>query len=98
VYYVITSLCVEVCDTGCVQVCPVDCIDGPVDLRRLKSMPTDERKEAVRGKQLYINPEECTGCAACVSECPAAAIFEEDEVPENLQSAIKENAAFFRQR
>jgi ferredoxin len=31
---------------------------------------------------LFIHPEECLDCAACVAECPVDAIFHEDEVPE----------------
>jgi len=30
---------------------------------------------------LYINPEECISCGACVAECPVEAIFDEPEVP-----------------
>jgi ferredoxin len=29
----------------------------------------------------YIDPDTCIDCGACVSECPFAAIFPEDEVP-----------------
>jgi ferredoxin len=31
---------------------------------------------------LYINPETCIDCDACVPVCPEEAIFEEGEVPE----------------
>ena len=30
---------------------------------------------------LVINPDECIDCGACVPECPAEAIFSEDELP-----------------
>jgi ferredoxin len=30
---------------------------------------------------VYIDPETCIDCGACVPECPFAAIFPEDEVP-----------------
>ena len=30
---------------------------------------------------LVIDPDECIDCAACVPECPADAIFADDEVP-----------------
>ena len=30
---------------------------------------------------LAIDPDECIDCAACVPECPADAIFADDEVP-----------------
>ena len=43
-------------------------------------------------KQLIINPDECIDCSACVPECPVEAIFPEDEVPDEFQSAIQFNA------
>jgi ferredoxin len=30
---------------------------------------------------MYIDPDTCIDCGACVPECPYAAIFPEDEVP-----------------
>lgn len=30
---------------------------------------------------VYVDPEECIDCGACVVECPVEAIFHEDEVP-----------------
>jgi ferredoxin len=30
---------------------------------------------------LYIDPDECIGCGACVPECPVEAIFDDDKVP-----------------
>ena len=32
-------------------------------------------------EMLYIDPDECTECGACVAECPVEAIFHEDDVP-----------------
>lgn len=31
---------------------------------------------------LFIHPDECIDCGACILECPTSAIFHEDEVPE----------------
>ena len=31
---------------------------------------------------VYIHPDECIDCEACVPECPVEAIFHEDSVPE----------------
>ena len=31
---------------------------------------------------VWINPETCIDCDACVPECPVEAIFAEDKVPE----------------
>jgi len=63
--HVITSLCLR--DRGCIEVCPVECI-----------VP------GVAGSEypmVYIDPDTCIDCGACVPECPFAAIFPADEVP-----------------
>ena len=41
---------------------------------------------------LVIDPEECIDCTLCVAECPAEAIFAEDDVPASLQQFIALNA------
>jgi len=41
---------------------------------------------------LVIDPDECIDCTLCEPECPANAIFSEDEVPENQQHFIALNA------
>ena len=41
---------------------------------------------------LFINPEECIDCQACVAECPVEAIFHEDDLPEEFQGDISLNA------
>jgi ferredoxin len=43
-------------------------------------------------KMLYIHPDECIDCEACVAECPVEAIFHEDNVPSEWQSYIAMNA------
>ena len=45
---------------------------------------------------LYINPDECIDCGACVPECPVSAIFPADEVPEQWRSFIELNRAYFK--
>ena len=45
--------------------------------------------------QLYIHPDDCIDCGACVDPCPVTAIFAEDEVPEEWQSYIAKNKDFF---
>ena len=42
--------------------------------------------------RLYINPETCIDCDACVPECPVEAIFPEDKVPEEWASYTALNA------
>ncbi len=41
---------------------------------------------------LVIDPDECIDCTLCEPECPAHAIFSEDEVPEDQQLFIGLNA------
>ena len=41
---------------------------------------------------LVIDPEECIDCTLCVAECPAEAIFAEDDVPADQQHCIALNA------
>lgn len=41
---------------------------------------------------LVIDPDECIDCAVCVPECPANAIFAEEDLPEEMQGFIALNA------
>ncbi len=41
---------------------------------------------------LVIDPDECIDCAVCVPECPANAIFAEEDVPQDQISFIALNA------
>ena len=43
-------------------------------------------------KMIYIHPDECIDCEACVPECPVEAIFHEDDVPDDMQDYVKLNA------
>lgn len=79
--YVITELCIDTKDASCVSVCPVECIHP---------MPDEEGFE--EAKQLYIDPEDCIDCDACISTCPADAIFPEGEVPEEHRTSVQANA------
>lgn len=40
---------------------------------------------------LYIAPEECVDCGACIPECPVEAIYHEDHVPEEWHDYIELN-------
>ena len=44
------------------------------------------------GEMLYIDPDECIDCSACVPECPVEAILMEEDVPPEKQEWIKINA------
>ncbi len=65
---------------NCIQCKYTDCVDVcPVDC-------------FVEGPNfLAINPDECIDCTLCVAECPAEAIFAEDDVPEDQQQFIEIN-------
>jgi ferredoxin len=36
---------------------------------------------------LYIDPQDCIDCEACVPECPVEAIFHQDKKPDAIPSA-----------
>jgi len=42
--------------------------------------------------RLYINPETCIDCDACVPECPVEAIFSEAALPVEFQAWLELNA------
>ncbi len=41
---------------------------------------------------LVIDPDECIDCTLCEPECPAEAIFAEDELPKDQEQFIELNA------
>jgi ferredoxin len=43
-------------------------------------------------KMLYIDPNDCIDCEACVPECPVEAIYAEAATPAQWQSFIQLNA------
>lgn len=49
-------------------------------------------------EMLYIQPDECIDCGACVPECPVSAIFPADEVPAQWKSFIEKNADYFKKK
>jgi len=69
--YIVTSLCLR--DLGCIDVCPVECM--------VPGKPESE------WPWIYIDPDSCIDCGACVPECPFEAIFPEDEVPEAYEAS-----------
>ena len=83
--YIICEPCVGTKDTACVDACPVDCIH-----------PKKDEPEFEAATMLYIHPEECIDCGACVPECPVTAIFDEVEVPPNWASYTAKNRDVFK--
>jgi ferredoxin len=43
-------------------------------------------------EMLFIDPEECIDCGACVPECPVEAIYDEAQLPEDQGEWLKLNA------
>ena len=82
--FIITDPCIETKDTACVDVCPVDCIH-----------PRKDEAEFEQATILYIHPEECIDCGACVPACPVAAIYESiDATPSHQQDLVEANAVY----
>jgi NAD-dependent dihydropyrimidine dehydrogenase PreA subunit len=84
--HVIAQPCVGVKDTACITVCPVDCIH-----------PTPHEPAFAAAELLHIDPDACTDCGLCVDECPAKAIFHEDDLPTEWAGYLRRNADFFQQ-
>jgi ferredoxin len=43
-------------------------------------------------EMLYIDPDECIDCGACVPECPVEAIFDETQLPDDQKAWTQINA------
>jgi len=43
-------------------------------------------------QMLYIDPNECIDCGACVPECPVEAIYDETQVPDDKRHWLQINA------
>jgi len=43
-------------------------------------------------QMLYIDPDVCVDCSACIPECPVQAIYEEDDLPEDKKQWVEINA------
>ncbi|MFT5301601.1 MAG: ferredoxin [Mariniblastus sp.] len=48
-------------------------------------------------QMLYIHPDECIDCEACVPECPVEAIFQVDDLPAEWSSYTALNAEMAEQ-
>lgn len=79
--YVIAVPCVGVKDTACVDACPVDCIH-----------PRRDETGFAEAPQLYIDPDNCICCGACVPVCPVSAIFLAEDLPQQWKEYAQTNA------
>jgi|SRR6056297_1298224 len=57
--------------------------------------PVDAFREGP--EMLVIDPETCIDCDVCVAECPAGAIFDEHDVPEDQADFIELNSRLAEQ-
>jgi NAD-dependent dihydropyrimidine dehydrogenase PreA subunit len=85
VAYVINDPCTGAKHASCVDVCPVDCIH-----------PTPDEPGFAEAAQLYIDPEECIDCDACMVECPVDAIMHAELLPPEWQHFEVLNAAYYK--
>jgi NAD-dependent dihydropyrimidine dehydrogenase PreA subunit len=104
--YVIGEACVDITDRACVDVCPVQCIyelidgdlvapeqvGGPIVNRHA---PHPEVQLLFGDRMLYIHPDECTSCDACLPACPVDAIYPADKVPAGERDFIDINRFVF---
>jgi NAD-dependent dihydropyrimidine dehydrogenase PreA subunit len=82
--FIITDPCIGTKDTACVDVCPVDCIH-----------PRKDEPEFEHTSMLFIHPDECIDCGACVPACPVAAIYDSpDSTPPSQKELIEANAIY----
>ena len=82
--YVIAEPCIGTKDLSCIEVCPVDCIH-----------PTQDEPGFDDEPMLYIDPEECIDCDACVEACPVDACFAEDQLPEEWLDYTQRNIDYY---
>lgn len=82
--YVITQNCCK--DASCVPVCPVDCI-----------RPAHSPHQSAGTEMLFIDPDTCIDCGACLEECPVDAIYYDEDLPEELEIFRDFNARYFAQ-
>lgn len=79
--FVITGRCCN--DGSCVSVCPVQCI---------RPRPGDP--DFMSAEQLYIDPDTCIDCGACMDECPIDAVHADYDLdPDDIFMTI--NAEYF---
>ncbi len=81
--YIITDTCIK--DALCADVCPTDCIH-----------PRKDEPEFETATQMYVDPNGCIDCGACVPACTSNSIFALDDVPDDKKQFIEINAQHYQ--
>jgi ferredoxin--NADP+ reductase len=81
--HVITQTCCN--DASCVPVCPVNCIH-----------PTPDEPEYLTAEMLYIDPDVCIDCGACIDACPVHAITADYELEPGQETFVEVNTRWYR--
>ena len=82
--FIITDPCIGTKDSACVDVCPVDCIH-----------PRKDEAEFAATSMLFIHPDECIDCGACVPACPVTAIYDSpDATPASQKDLVEANSVY----
>ncbi|WP_019201115.1 FAD-dependent oxidoreductase [Tsukamurella sp. 1534] len=71
-------------DASCVPECPVDCIH-----------PTPDEPEYATAEMLYIDPDVCIDCGACIDACPVSAITTDYELTAEMAPFETMNADYY---
>nr|WP_315426097.1 ferredoxin FdxA [uncultured Albidiferax sp.] len=75
----------HVVSEACIKCKYTDCVDV---------CPVDCFREGPN--MLVIDPDECIDCAVCIPECPANAIYAEEDMPADQLAFIKLNVELAR--
>ncbi|MDX3905397.1 MAG: ferredoxin family protein [Pigmentiphaga sp.] len=76
----------HVVSDACIRCKYTDCVDV---------CPVDCFREGANF--LVIDPDECIDCAVCIPECPAGAIYAEEDLPEDQKIFVQINADLARE-
>jgi ferredoxin len=73
------------------------CIDLK-DKSCIEVCPVDCIHETGDDRMVYIDPDDCIDCGACVDPCPVEAIYSEEEVPATLIHFVEINKVYYEDK
>jgi NAD-dependent dihydropyrimidine dehydrogenase PreA subunit len=68
-----------------VEVCPTDCIHPKTDEPAFEA-----------ATQMYVDPEGCIDCGACVPACTSDSIHALEDLPEDKKEFVEKNAEYYK--